>query len=577
MSVDFSRLNDGLETILDYGNPQEIDAGLASSYSGQTLYEKGSWLGRSFLVLYSFLSFFSNSAETPLGALKYNFRALSTLFNEAIKELKDIHEKLAKKRLPLQGLEIVPPPLMHEGAPNATEDDPPKVLRGKIIAYTEAMPSLFNLLSPFSLQPKIQKIQLVFEKILGERLVSVNQLKLLHDFEGGYAAVALEGILDEEMPILELRQLAVSENLSSIGKEKLQKWLRNLKNHKERVTPWLIHKALFSVLGEALQDKVYFVELALLKRGCKVLDIRDLGYQKWFETIAPDVSMSTDVVLGRSIQYKIAQDIGLELFEHVGHPNQMIAVGKGITFLYKWEASCAQSAWGVPCVEVIERDPEGRFLVLERLTPLDQNKVLNPVECDEIARLLAWMVSQSRTPKHFLPEFIFLTEEGDLRSLIPFKTDAAHDYNVYENFALKVSHRGYYTFQYIMKRARLIEHPVAKFYAECVRAQVIKVPNKLIGDEASLRKISDPKVIERAHRIVEQFKEFKLQLFRTLVPELTLKNDQAKKQLEEAIKTALLKHYEESLAPVEVLQEGVFLENYLKQNHPTLLINKIKS
>lgn len=573
MSIDFSRLNDGLDTILNHGDPQEVDAGLTSSYSGQTLYAKGSWLGRSFLVLYSFLGFFSSSAETPLGALKYNFRALRTLFNEAIQELTKIHEQLAKKRFSPQNLEVALPPLMHEGTFNAAQDDPPKVLRGKIIASVEAMPSLFNLFTPFSLREKVQKIQLVFEKILGEKLISENQYSSLQDVEGGYAAAALEGILDEEMPVFELCRFATLETLSSMHKEKLKKWIRNLENHKERVTPWLIHRAISSVLGKTLQDRVYFVELALLKEGCTVLDMRDMGYQKWFETIAPDVSLSADVVLGRSIQNKIAQDMGLELFEHVGHSNQMIAVGKGMNFLYKWEASCIQDARGVPCVEVIEHDPEGRFLVLERLTPLDQNKVLNPNECDEIARLLAWMQSKGRTSEHFRPEFIFFNEEGELRSLIPFKTDGAYDYNVYEDFAHAVSHRGYYTFKYIMNRSRLSSQPVAQFYVECVRTHVIKIEDpkkKLIVDEASLRKIYDPKVIERAHRIVEQFKEFKLRLFRTLVPELILKSDLAKKQLEEAIKEALLKHYAESLAPVDILQEGAFLENYLKHTHASL-------
>src|SRR5205807_9043799 len=93
-----------------------------------------------------------------------------------------------------------------------------------------------------------------------------------------------------------------------------------------------------------------------------------------------------------------------------------------------------------------------------------------------------------------------------LRTLVPFKTDAAHDYNKLVYVAHKAASKCDLVFRYIMMKSELIEHPVAKFYLKIADWHLTDTALHPIGDQASLDGIIDSVVIRHAKGMVEELK-----------------------------------------------------------------------
>ena len=266
----------------------------------------------------------------------------------------------------------------------------------------------------------------------------------------------------------------------------------------------------------------------------------------------------------------------------------MVVFAKSPALLGMWRTSCLESDAMVPCVKVLMDDPEGKFLVIEKIfASLDQmvwkTKFGAVAEedkprCDEIARLLAWMSSQAVTPKEFDPSFIFFNGNMRLRTLVPFKTDASHDYNKLAQVPLRAAANCDQVFRYIMMKSQLIEHPVAKFYVKIAQWHLTDTARHPIGDQASLDGIIDPVVIRRAKEMEEALKALAQKIFLSLVSSLTSREQRVQDALRREIAKALIMFQKDIGCPAnEWMGSEKILEGLVKSERPELFTQNASS
>ncbi len=580
MQVDFSSLNTTISSILL--QPESEVCNFVADFSAKAIYPKSDWKGLFWKYTYKTLDFvLCTSKSLEQSTREKSFKLSEKLFKDAFVAIDATNKKVAA--------------CYEKNKMNADEQD---ALRGDVVLIGVTLSSLFDLNIPFSMTQRINRVQLAFEKVLKRQLFAEKEIALLRDFEKVYAMACVESIMRKPMPQHAFLGLLNGEARCA-AQEELQEWLACVKDKEVRLTPWLFHQALAGMIEVVLKTKVNSAELshqvssleiALLKKGCKMFQREDQLYTKWLTVLSPgtviDEKDGGGILLGESKQHPTFLSQGLVAFERQGHPDQLVIFGKSVALLGMWHASHKENGAMVPFVTVLKTDPQGRYLVIEKLVssleaiPFRRKfgKVAEEDEakCDEIARLIAWMSSQKVTPKvEFQPAFIFFTSKGFLRTLVPLKTDEPFDYNKLENFVRIAANGNYLAFRYIMRRSELIHHPVALFYLKIVEEHLLGAAKHAIRDQAVFDAIYDQRVIERAQTMIVNLKELRQKLFLALIPQLVNKERQARDTLLQEISKALIEFQKDTGLPASDWKENEAEEiviSYLKSERKELFV-----
>jgi len=578
MNVDFASLNATISSILSQPDKEGCD--FVADFNAKTIYPKSDWKGRAWGYLYKTLDyvlFASGSLEQS--KLEKSFKVSEKLFQDALLAIEATNKKTAACF-----------------EKNKVDSDERDALRIELVSIGNSLSSFFDLNVPFSLIDRIKRVQSAFEKVLKRKIVSEESIALLSRFEKEYAVACVESIVRKPMPHQAFLGLLQGE-ITGVEQERLQEWLLCVKDKDERLNPWLFHQALSGLIEVLLEKKVNPVEIpykissleiALLKKGCRVLEKEDSVYTEWLTTLSPgtviDEKEGEGVRLGENRAHPTFSSQGLVVFERQGHPDQMVIFGKSVALLGMWHASHKEKEAMVPSVKVLKVDPQSRYLVIEKLVlSLDSiqfrrkfGKVAEEDEekCNEIARLIAWMSSQKVTPREeFQPAFLFFTPDGRLRTLVPLKTEEPFDYNQLENFVRISANGNHLAFRYIMRKSELFRHPVALFYLKIAQEQLLGAPKHAIREQAVLDSIYDQRVIERAQAMVTNLKELRQKLSLALIPLLVNRGQQAAEMLQQEISKALIEFQKDTGLPAADWKGAEeILVDYLKSERKELFL-----
>jgi hypothetical protein len=468
-----------------------------------------------------------------------------------------------------------------------------------IIFSAESLPVLFDLHKPFSLSVQIKKIQLTAEKILGpdERLLPINGITTLQQLYRKYALCALEGILSPTvLPYDAFRALLTTDTVDrQEDMERLNSWVQAINSKQTHLGPWIVHQALLEYAHQIFSDRspqevlnaTFALELNLSKRGCAVLTTNEPSYEKWLQTVCQGTKIheGQNIRLGQKISHPAFDELHLMVFERFQHTDQYVVLGKTPLTVGLWNAQCSvthNKAGALPLQ--LLTGPESEFLVMEKLLySVDQipwntkygsiNNIDLPL-CNELARLVSWMVSQTTTSKNFLSKYIFFDQAHILKSLLPLSSQDPYDMNILIDFLLQAANECSLIFRKLMEQSQLSIHPVVRFYETIVRKCMTSSAPIVITDHAASANITDPNVISRATHMVSKLDKLVERLFHLLVSDLK-KEISDKETLRTAIKHALTDFQDDFHSPATDWEnrDNNVLIDYVKQKCASLLSN----
>lgn len=531
---ELSLLNNNVKTCQTIDDPSRDEVLLVPSLL------RGTALGRAWL--WAFVE-----TESLQDKLKIEIKATHEIFQKLVLEVRSLSEKIAQFYLD-----------------EARRD---KTVSRRAIDIAEELRCFFQIQTPFCLKRSLASMNQVFQRHLAEKVFSQDDVYSLELFEKEYAMLAVEGILQADFPIEVFKRLLNKEQLSSKQKKQLEDWLQLVKEKNERLTPSLFHKALqgigaFIAKEKELPQEEYIniyvlLEIALLNAGCEMLSLEDKVYSEWLFSLVTGAVVDSElpVQLGEAIQHKNLQSLGLFAFKREGFENQMVLLGKSIAFLGMWRMHCIEAMPREWRLKVEYRDPEGRFLVVEKLkSSLDDvnwKTKHGRVERDDfeklkgLSKLVEVMAAQQKTPADTLYANIYFNCKDEVRCLVPIAKSGHFDFNALTKFVIKSASNGknFPICRHLFTESGIKKDLVARFYLDIVEQHFLSKPVASIKEVASSHKyrIADPRVVDHIKEVhIPKLRELQHSIKLSLITRLKHNTEEGRKKLDEAISQAIV-------------------------------------
>lgn len=327
----------------------------------------------------------------------------------------------------------------------------------------------------------------------------------------------LEGLIQQEIPLVALAKMRQPESLTRQEKNQLKDWVRAINQHQEKITSHHFECVLQKVVSifhiQGRTDYSYGQLLFFLsKEGCELLGKEDAKYMHWRERLRPGAQISCNgkvFTLGEQLSKQKDLDDEFKVFALEGEENAgyvaKFANNRFKLFIEAEKLNDENEHWGVHPVRIIDEigqdqeghaikglDCSGQCVIQEKLVfPLSSHEWTSSsaaerlTEADErIALVLAnhlycqhqWTASsQILSPAHLL-----FDREGVLKSVRILKK-GEDDYNSWEKFCFEVAKDNKAVLAYLMSVSKLNEHEVGRFYREVVSETLATGQTSLLG------------------------------------------------------------------------------------------------
>lgn len=378
----------------------------------------------------------------------------------------------------------------------------------------EKITSLFQTYYPDS----IERGELPFSYGQGEVLLRETQL-----------LIDLEGYLHSPLPLALFKKLARKEDLSSDEQHELEKWIKILNKKKENIPVDLFIDCLRVLTKKpSFGGSLIELKVRLLQNNLELLRMKEEKHLSWRAALQPG-----DELESGSHTYRLGEAIGVKsegfdstlIFEIEGNEDHVIAVGMNRAYWSIKQKVANEFQWGIKMPEIKEISPDGRFAIIERLTPaISENQWESPenqplVESDlsildPISNLFKWWGKESVCPANFSLNRLMFNMAGELKythSLQP----TAFDFRLLEDLAYEIAQGNLNVYLHIMQQSKLSSHLTMNFYRRVVEAS-LKNESVKIRDLAAYRKISDPVVIQRGRKLYKKIQKLRAKIIKTL-------------------------------------------------------------
>jgi len=427
---------------------------------------------------------------------------------------------------------------------SSKDDDEATPYRRQILALGDSCRSLFNLVDPLYFETHLYDIQRVFQRISGGVLFSEDQVAALERFQNNYAGVILEGVTQSAIPFAILQHLTDRKQLISFREEEsAREWIREIRGEHYKITPYLIHRAL-SRVAEEDPKKLGTLESRLFQRKLHFLGGEDPLYTVWLRRLAPGVKIS-NFTLGACLnaQFPTIEALGFEIFDLQEKPECMVLFGKGVTTVSLWEAFIQAKESVVPSVQVIERDPQGRFIVVEKIA-----KALDVLDWHynqedaprmaQVIQLIKILLARKVTPPTFRADCLFMTVKGTIATFMPVTPGTQNDFHVLLDFVKAAARNHLFYFTYIMEKSGLREQAVPRFYYDIAKEHLSENVELSIRDRAALRRNNDGAIPAKAKIMIRELRAIQTEWMRKKMPPSA--TEEQKEALKKKVCEALL-------------------------------------
>ena len=567
MSSESGQVEHTLNLLLS-NSEETLQSSLTTDFFGSVLYSQHTFLGRSWQVAWSFVDTVTGGkSQHQEQALKVHFLGFEKKMKSLALDLKNLFvTHLAQfSKAKEESLEIA-------------------LYRRKIEEHISSYPSLFTLNMPSALNEKIGLVQRVFHKVMGKNLFTRDEERVFYDFQKLASLTAVEGVLQCPFPVSALEKLMHGQHTEAVDA-----WLLKVKEKENELSASLFHEALKACVMHMLQkevsadelvEKVATLELELIKKKCSLLLSRDPFYGQWLQGIAPHVSIG-GVELGRQVVLDCFKKAGFFVFEIQGNSKELAVFSRLECLLGMWKVRHVKFSSMIPSVKIIRHDPEGRFLIIEKIEKsLDKIQWISrfgglqdqdTAKADEISRLISFLSMQKNTPKSLSAKDIFVlsSPQGEealrLCTFMPQDVMTHHSFDVLQKLVLDTAKNSHIVFRYIMRTSNLLSHPVAKFYLEIVEEHLHGTRKNTLSDKAVIAGIVDPDVIVKAEKIILKTGELAHELFLQCSSLLKNQRKETTARLKEEIAFALIAFQKDAgIAPCNWKGAETILIEYIK-------------
>jgi hypothetical protein len=313
--------------------------------------------------------------------------------------------------------------------------------------------------------------------------LSMVQEKHFSPLKQTQSLIDLESHTGMPVPILALAKLGHSLELSVKDKQAIQKWIEKLNQVKDHLSMKTFEGALKEVvhiinLDSRFSLSVHFLDYKLeqFECRCELFDQADIRQLRWRAELR-----HRSVINGKDkdffIDKKLSPDKAIgdhyQVYSLIGE-DRVVKTGKNRFELNVegWKTADENLHWGFKPVKTFEVDPEGKWMIQERLDqslkgiswksqmakldPEDEKKAL------AVASHLFWMRYQDASPKGLSADHLMFDKEGEIKSIRILKKEK-FNYKTIAQFIKEVANGNWYLEKYLWEVSGLTEHPIATF------------------------------------------------------------------------------------------------------------------
>jgi hypothetical protein len=324
-------------------------------------------------------------------------------------------------------------------------------------------------------------LQDYLKELSSEDSTSLLNREVLADLREFYSVIALEGCLQEPLPVLLLRKLSCSEELTKIEEITLEVFISRINNYPHLFVRTFGHVLrscvkLFKVaLPESYPNSI-ILKMALIFRGCMIFMKNDQKHQEWVRRLKPGDKVrcnGQEHILGGKIEGN-GENGSLDVnFTVQEDPSKKIsfAINRELMELRKYVSE--EFSWGIRPLKYI--DHCRHFAVMESIVePLasiewDSNTELSEhdrIRAEPIANLFRWLVDEQRGPSNISLDSVGFNGNGVLRQS-KLVVKGSYNFDEMVRYILKCANGNRAVFKCLIKPIH--KHPYACFYRNVVK------------------------------------------------------------------------------------------------------------
>lgn len=345
--------------------------------------------------------------------------------------------------------------------------------------------------------------------------------------------IDLEGYLHQPLPLKELGKLAKGKTLDKKEEKCIKNWVEKLNKKTSVITIGILHRALEMLFDDP--QELLQLEIGLLDRHLKLFKERDPDHIQWREGLkSGDILYCNgkEVQLGSQIGKKLYAEDNNVIYTIEGNCNEVVVIGINRAILRLKERIGKENGWGIRHANVLEIDREGKFALVERLQdPLVEQEwkgTKNFIHSEDrdtalpIAKAIKWMIEQDMTPKNFSAKHLMFNRDGVFKNAkicIP----GEFDFIALEDVAIECARGNRTIYTYLMANSGLNTTRFYYFF-ESLAKRAVEGKKINVADIAAIKKISDPKIIDRGECFCGQVQRLKERCFQK-IDEMGLSGD----------------------------------------------------
>jgi len=276
--------------------------------------------------------------------------------------------------------------------------EPPKALTGQIFTSSG--------------QARLEEI---YHRLTGKTLPDVKWA--MRDL----APSLLQDIIGNRTPTDLFQKIIQNESLSLSEERRLRRWVKDLKDQEQNLSPRLI----FAVFERAIQDLpqfdenynsyyAYILAWQVYAKGLRSLTACDKNDEAWKPEALPQQA-------GKEFALAFPLDFPIRAYES-DNPEKMIIVSPAPLFIGMWKVMPTIQVGEIPIIRSFEWDKNGRWAVVDKVLGSLDDDIYDKIDEQSLLKKLSGCVKrllqQTTTPQLKLPN-IFVTHTHELCSFVP--------------------------------------------------------------------------------------------------------------------------------------------------------------
>ncbi len=422
---------------------------------------------------------------------------------------------------------------------------------------------------------KLATLEKIFSGTIKRPFSEKEPVEILNRFRQAHAMASIEGLLARTFPLALIEAFFAGQPLTQDQIKDGNEWIALLEANKASISASMLHQALWcatSILWhqarekpEELPFKVSQIEWVFFRHGCTIFEESDEEHLAWIASLQSEGSQphqleieDTRVTLGKKRVCPSLAAAKIELFENKQDPSKLILFGCNPSQIGLWRLFAGESAWGILPLQSVLHERYGTFCTVENfhctLDEITWRTEFAPVHPKDLPFLSALIeilkffgdahqqeVCDFLPAKGAAPVLLFVSQGAGkyVLKVLPilrkktFTPDTDYQRGrillELEAFCARCAKGNWLIFRYLMHTSGLINHSLAHVYRELLEHELMPSWRGSLGvqKEANFRNISDPEIIDRAAKLIEQLKEKKEKLLELLKPQLAETSSEA--------------------------------------------------